>query len=190
MDPPCSASHGGATIRVSGPEEDNPTSTETGNNSFHTFRLVSFLSHTKAVIFLGGPQCGDMCCDTVFDVHVCAVRTPLGRKPPTTTQQQFKHYSLPSTQKSPGQQWKTSHLKPFINFNSCSYLFNPVLGIWQTKFCALISDWLSFYHHLSSGTATTGPSNWPHKHCQSNCHGKRRKYCWWLSEHHYHHAIS
>ncbi|KAA8582236.1 hypothetical protein FQN60_008976 [Etheostoma spectabile] len=38
MDPPCSTSHCGAAIRISGTEEDNLTSTETQNNSFLILR--------------------------------------------------------------------------------------------------------------------------------------------------------
>ncbi|XP_051252178.1 uncharacterized protein LOC127361525 [Dicentrarchus labrax] len=44
MDPPCSAGHWGAAVRISGTEKDNLTSTETGNNSFHTLRRPIIIS--------------------------------------------------------------------------------------------------------------------------------------------------
>lgn len=44
------------------------------------------------------------------------------------------------------------------------------------------------HHYLSIGIATTGPSNRPHKHCQSNYHGnkkeKKETYRCWLSQCH------
>ncbi len=57
MDPPCSARDCGAAFRISGTEEGDLTSTETGNNSFHTLRLVSLLclifhSHSGISYFL------------------------------------------------------------------------------------------------------------------------------------------
>lgn len=118
-------------------------------------------------------------------VCVCAARTALCRQPPTNTKQQSKHHSFSPSPKTPGQNGNISDVTWCIfgitsnELLSCMLCLSCVSPLQSSvrdimlHYCfgvAVIFTQTS-HHYLSSGIATTGPSNWPHNHCQSNCHG-------------------
>lgn len=65
------------------------------------------------------------------------------------------------------------YLRNFSTVQSCAGTLTDIILHYCFWLVVLFTQ--TSHHYLSSGTATTGPSNWPHKHCQSNGHGNRTK---------------
>lgn len=191
MDPPCSAGNCGPAVGISGAEEDNLTSTETGNNSFHTLRLVSLLSlifhsHSFRPFFFNGPLCAVLitACACVYCKNHALQETSHQSK--ATTQASF----IPIHHEDPRSAWQNQlldtvlltltghsccliHLRSFTSVQSCAGTLADI--ILHYCFWLVVIFTQTSHHYLSSGTATTGPSNWSNKQCQSNCHGNSKK---------------
>lgn len=65
------------------------------------------------------------------------------------------------------------HTRSFSSVQSCAGTLADIILHYCSWLVVIFTQ--TCHHYLSSGTATTGPSNWPHKHCQSNCHGNKKK---------------
>lgn len=206
MDPPCSASDCGAAVRISGTEEGNLTSTETGNNSFHTLRLVRLLLFFKdhSVLWYWFwhyiTVCACVCCKNhalqetsrSSKATIQASFTPIHPEDPRLARQnQLPDIVLLTIT---GYSCCPIHMRSFSSVQSCAGTLADI--ILHYCFWLVVIFTQTSHHYLSSDTATTGSSNWPYKHCQSNGLGNRKKkerkkkHISADLSHHYPHAIT